>query len=104
MKSPGIIHLFSIGLKTGLRRMAAVRILILALLCGCLSIAASAQTFRGAINGAVTDPAGSSVPNAQVKATELSTGIDHTTVTTGEGVYAFQDMPLGLYKVTVTAS
>jgi hypothetical protein len=104
MKSPGIIHLFSIGLNTGLRRMVAVRVLTVALVCGWLSIAASAQTFRGAINGSVTDPAGSSVPNAQVKATELSTGIDHSTVTTGDGVYAFQDMPLGLYKVTVTAS
>ena len=61
------------------------------------------QTFRGAINGTVTDPSGSAVQNAQVKATEIATNIDHTTVTTSDGVFAFQDMPLGLYKVTVTA-
>src|SRR5438477_7677067 len=64
----------------------------------------NAQTFRGAINGTVTDPSGGVVPNAQVKATESATGIDHTTVTTSEGQFAFQDIPLGLYNVTVTAS
>jgi hypothetical protein len=69
-----------------------------------LGIVANAQTFRGAINGTVTDPSGASVPNAQVKATEMATGIDHATVTTSDGGFAFQDIPLGLYKVTVTAS
>src|SRR5947209_5656464 len=68
-----------------------------------LGVVVNAQTFRGAINGTVTDPSGSSVPNAQVKATESATGIDHATVTTGDGAFAFQDIPLGSYKVTVTA-
>jgi len=68
-----------------------------------LGVATNAQTFRGAINGTVTDPSGSSVPNAQVKATEVATGIDHATVTTSDGGFAFQDIPLGQYKVTVTA-
>src|SRR6266478_6579222 len=68
-----------------------------------LGVAANAQTFRGAINGTVTDPSGSSVPNAQVKATESATGIDHVTVATSDGAFAFQDIPLGQYKVTVTA-
>src|SRR5712671_5317992 len=69
-----------------------------------LGVAANAQTFRGAINGTVTDPSGAVVPNAQVKAAENSTGIDHTTATTSDGAFAFQDIPLGFYKVTVTAS
>src|SRR6267142_1536743 len=69
-----------------------------------LAVAANAQTFRGAINGTVTDPSGAVVPNAQVKATETATGIDHNTVTTSEGQFSFQDIPLGSYKVTVTAS
>src|SRR5260370_5268843 len=68
-----------------------------------LAVAANAQTFRGTINGAVTDPSGGVVPNAAVKATENATGIDHNTVTTSEGSFAFQDIPLGLYKVTVTS-
>src|SRR5437588_8154871 len=69
-----------------------------------LAVAANAQTFRGTINGTVTDPSGASVPNASVKATEIATGIDHATTTTSEGAFAFQDLPLGLYKVTVTAT
>lgn len=69
-----------------------------------LAVAANAQTFRGAINGTVVDPSGAFVPNAAVKATENSTGIEHTTTSTGDGAFAFQDIPLGLYKVTVTAS
>jgi len=68
-----------------------------------LAVTANAQTFRGAINGTVTDPSGGSVPNATVKATETATGIDHNTTTTSDGAFAFQDIPLGLYKVTVTA-
>ncbi len=68
-----------------------------------LAVGVNAQTFRGAINGTVTDPSGGVVPNAAVKATETATGIDHNTVTTSEGQFAFQDIPLGFYKVVVTA-
>ncbi len=80
------------------------RLFLVVLVTLTLSFAANAQTFRGAINGTVTDPSGSSVPNAQVKATESATGIDHTTLTTSDGAFAFQDIPLGLYKVTITAT
>ncbi len=69
-----------------------------------LAVVVNAQTFRGAINGTVSDPSGAAVPNAAVKATESGTGIDHNTVTTSDGAFAFQDIPLGLYKVTVTAT
>src|SRR5437879_3623475 len=69
-----------------------------------LAVAGNSQTFRGTINGTVTDPSGGSVPNATVKATEVATGIDHTTTTTNDGAFALQDIPLGYYKVTVTAT
>src|SRR5271165_1819106 len=65
---------------------------------------AGAQTFRGAINGTVTDPTGSVVPNAQIKALDTATGVEHNTTTTTDGVFVFQDLPLGTYKVTVVAS
>src|SRR5260221_11432052 len=67
-----------------------------------LGVAANAQTFRGAINGTVTDPPGAVGPNATGKETEVATGIDHATTTTTDGEFAFQDIPLGFYKVTVT--
>src|SRR5713101_3056582 len=68
------------------------------------AVGVNAQTFRGAINGTVTDPSGGVVPNAAVKATESTTGVDHTTTTTSEGQFSFQDIALGFYKVTVAAS
>jgi hypothetical protein len=67
-------------------------------------VSAGSQTFRGAINGTITDQSGAAVPSATVKAIESATGIEHTTVTTTEGQFAFQDIPLGFYKVQVVAS
>src|SRR5438477_8929961 len=66
--------------------------------------AVNPQTFRGSINGTVSDPSGAVVAGATVKATESATNIDHTTVTSSEGQFAFQDLPLGAYKVSITAS
>jgi hypothetical protein len=69
-----------------------------------LAVAGNAQTFRGAINGTVTDPSGAVVAGASVKATNSGTGIVQTTTTTSDGQYSFQDLPLGTYSVAVTAS
>src|SRR5690242_12636888 len=69
-----------------------------------LALPANAQTFRGAINGTVTDPSGASVPSATVKATDAATNIEHATVTTGDGQYSFQDLPVGTYKISVKAT
>src|SRR2546421_9232284 len=80
------------------------RLVLVVLVVLSLAVGVTAQTFRGAINGTVTDPSGSVVPNAAVKATEIATGIDHNGVTTSEGQFSFQDIPLGFYKVSVTAS
>src|SRR5437016_1756583 len=68
------------------------------------SVTGYAQTFRGAINGTVTDPSGALVAGANVKATTTATGVVLSTVTTSDGQFAFQDIPLGSYKVAVTAS
>jgi hypothetical protein len=63
-----------------------------------------AQTFRGAINGTVVDPSGAVVAGADVKAINNGTGATLSSVTTSEGQFAFQDLPLGSYKIVVTAS
>src|SRR5215510_577644 len=76
---------------------------LLLLLISSITLAVNAQTFRGAINGTVTDPSGAVVPHAQVKATEVATGLDHNTVTTSDGQFAFQDIPLGPYKISIAA-
>src|SRR5437588_8747770 len=68
------------------------------------SVTGYAQTFRGAINGSVTDPSGAVVAGASVKAANTATGIVLSTVSTSGGAFAFQDIPPGVYKITVTAS
>jgi len=67
-----------------------------------LGVAGNAQTFRGSINGTVTDPSYAVIPGAQVKVTNNATGIEYSTVTSNDGQFAFQDLPLGDYKIVVT--
>ena len=59
------------------------------------------QTFRGGINGTVTDQSGAVLPGATVEATATDTGVSHKTISSSAGAYSFQDMPLGTYTVTV---
>ena len=63
-----------------------------------------AQTFRGGINGTVTDQSGAVVPGAAVEAVDTATSVSHKTISSSAGEYSFQDLPLGEYTVTVTAS
>jgi hypothetical protein len=68
-----------------------------------ITLAANGQTFRGAINGTVTDQSGAIIAAAKVTATDTGTGITLDSVTTSDGEFSFQDLPLGAYKVTVSA-
>src|SRR5271157_4598608 len=60
------------------------------------------QTFRGTILGSVTDPSGAFVAGATVKVRNLATGLERTTVTSGDGSYTVSELPIGTYSVTVT--
>jgi hypothetical protein len=68
-----------------------------------VAVFSHAQTFRGAINGTIVDPSGAVVAGAEVKAINNGTGVTLTTTSTSEGQFAFQDLPLGSYKITVNA-
>jgi Carboxypeptidase regulatory-like domain/TonB dependent receptor len=82
-----------------MKQLLAVLFLVLVFV-----LPANAQTFRGAINGTVTDPSRAVVPAAHVKATNKATSIDYATESTSDGQFVFQDLPVGTYKVTVTAA
>ena len=62
------------------------------------------QTFRGGINGTVTDQSGAVVPGASVEATETATNSTHKTISSSAGEFSFQDLPLGAYGISVTAT
>jgi hypothetical protein len=64
----------------------------------------SAQTFRGGINGGVTDSTGAVLPQALVTATNEATALTYKTTSSGAGVFSFQDLPPGSYLIEITAS
>ncbi len=66
-----------------------------------LSSPCFAQSFRGGVAGVVTDPSGASVTGATVKLLSTDTGLSRTATTANSGDFAFQDLPLGRYSVTV---
>ena len=85
--------------------MGRQRFFPLAVLLLCVAaVGVEGQTFRGAINGTVTDPSGAVIADAKVTATEVATNIAHSSNTTSGGEFAFQDLPLGDYTVAVTAN
>jgi hypothetical protein len=87
---------------TSAKRRTALISLLLTFLVVCVT--SRAQTFRGAINGSVTDASGAVVVGAQVVATETATGVAHNTVSSSAGDFSFPDLPLGSYDVTVSAT
>ena len=60
------------------------------------------QTFRGTILGSVTDPSGAFVAGATVKVRNVATGLERSTVTSGDGSYRVSELPIGTYSVSIT--
>src|ERR1700726_4211147 len=87
-----------------LRMLAAPSKLFVAMLLGLTCAFSAAQTFRGSINGTISDQSGAVLPNVPVTATATATGIIHTTVTSSAGEFLFQDLPIGEYVVETNNS
>ncbi|HKE29105.1 MAG TPA: TonB-dependent receptor [Bryobacteraceae bacterium] len=66
-----------------------------------LTVTTFAQTFRGGINGVITDDSGAVVDSANVKATSQGTGLVYSALSSSAGEFSFADLPLGDYTVTV---
>ncbi|MFI5097554.1 MAG: TonB-dependent siderophore receptor [Candidatus Acidiferrales bacterium] len=65
---------------------------------------AQAQTSTGTISGVVTDASGGVVANAEVKATNETTGQTWTAASGASGEFQLQNLPLGSYAVEVSAA
>jgi hypothetical protein len=63
-----------------------------------------AQNFRGGIKGVITDESGAVLASAVVKAANEGTGLAYATLSSSAGEFAFQDLPLGEYSITVSQS
>lgn len=78
--------------------MKARFVLVLALLSAATMFA---QTFRGGIQGTVTDSSGASVPDAQVTVVNVDTGLSRPSATDASGSFFVSELPVGNYTVTV---
>ena len=67
------------------------------------SMVAGAQTYRGGVAGTVLDTTGAVVPHAKITLTSPEIGYTRETESTGSGDYAFQDLQIGTYSLSVTA-
>jgi outer membrane receptor protein involved in Fe transport len=63
---------------------------------------AHAQTSRGAVAGAVTDPAGAAVPTVHLSLTSVEAGIRLSTESNDSGLYRFDAVDPGVYRLEVT--
>jgi outer membrane receptor protein involved in Fe transport len=63
-----------------------------------------AQTFRGTIQGTVTDSSGAALVGATVTIHNVDTGIDRITTTATDGSYLIPELPIGTYNVIVEMS
>src|SRR5260370_14209048 len=91
----------SLGGNHGLLRIACA-VLLMGL---CISSSgAKAQVLYGVLTGNVTDPSGAAVPDAQVEALNMATGVSRLTTSDSAGIYRFPELQPGAYKVTVSAA
>ena len=76
-----------------------IAFLAVLLLVGCAVF--HGQTFRGSIQGTVTDSTGAAVAGADVTVANPETGLARTSVTNNAGEYLVSELPLGTFDVTV---
>lgn len=66
-------------------------------------ITAGAQTFRGTLTGTVVDSSGAAIPGATVQLTNPATNDVSNSKTNGAGNFSFPELPVGTYKLLVSA-
>ena len=72
---------------------------LLALLACLLPAVLLGQADRGTITGTVSDSTGAVVPNAEVRARNVDTGVETLATSTEAGVYRLPNLPIGTYQV-----
>ena len=89
------------------RCMSMLRAAAFGLAClGLIAVSSSGaygQAISGDLVGTVVDSSGAAVAGATVNATNLATGVVTNTATNGTGGYHLENLPVGNYRITVTA-
>jgi hypothetical protein len=69
----------------------------------CISLSLFAQEPVGVLEGQVNDPSGASVPNAEITARNLQTGVVSKQNCASDGIFRFSHLPVGEYEIQVVA-
>ena len=78
------------------------RVLSLSLILAFFCLPLLAQENVGTVTGAIRDESGGVVPGAEVSITNVATGIVTDTITSDAGIYAFNSVAIGEYRLTTT--
>ena len=70
----------------------------------CLSAITFGQRTTGNVAGTIKDEKGAVVPGVEVTLNGVSVGFNRTIQSDSEGVYRFQQIPPGMYKITTAAT
>src|ERR1700758_2510916 len=68
-----------------------------------LSLGAIAQIQNGQFTGIVTDPTGAAIANAKVTVANIGTNLSVTATTDQTGLYKFNELPVGTYRIIAEA-
>src|SRR5437868_5261037 len=68
-----------------------------------LCLGTFAQEYRATIVGTITDPSGSAIPNATVKATNIGTNTATDAKSTSDGVFTLPFLEPGVYRIEASA-
>jgi len=74
---------------------------LVAFLVASIAVPVLAQKITATIRGTVTDPSGSVIPGAKVTVKNEDTGLTRTGESNSEGIYSFQELPVGNYRIEV---
>lgn len=80
-----------------------LRLLVCLLAIGFLA-PVSSQTALGTITGTVTDPSGAPVPNVEVTATAIATGLSYRANSNDSGTYVIPNLPIGQFTIRASGT
>ena len=78
------------------------RFVLVSLLCVAVPVLTTAQVLYGSLTGTVTDPKEAAVPGARVEIVNSATNETRSTTTDDRGGYSFNNLQVGIYKLTIT--
>src|SRR5436190_5768448 len=85
-------------------RILTLTLLVVCLFTGGITSTVSAQATDGNLVGLVRDASGAGITGASTQLVNIATGVLRGAVADAAGLYRYNNLPSGVYKLTVSAS